>query len=222
MIFPLCFSLPKFASGFFLFPTCSRILMITFFHSLPVFNFWIGFSIFFPFLGFGNEIIHFRTNFLKSFLLTPALAFNNQTGENQPCRKIDCIHIHNVSGVTCQIHCCPKIETGFNVNYSLRDVFNNPGPNADSICFDNHSWILMGIQVMKQHNSNKHGLIYNSLHSNLFWKPPFNHACSWVVWVHKKNVWTIKVVLEFWFGHSKCHFFWSENGHFWHTRKSFP
>ena len=22
------------------------------------------------------------------------------------------------------------------------------------------------------------------------------------------------MVLEFWFGHSKCHFFWSENGHF--------
>ena len=23
------------------------------------------------------------------------------------------------------------------------------------------------------------------------------------------------MVLEFWFGHSKCHFFWSKNGHFW-------
>ena len=28
------------------------------------------------------------------------------------------------------------------------------------------------------------------------------------------NVWPIKVVLEFWFGHSKCHFLWSENSHF--------
>ena len=34
------------------------------------------------------------------------------------------------------------------------------------------------------------------------------------------NVWTIKVVLEFWFGHSKCHFFWSENGHFWQKCQS--
>ena len=93
MIFPLCFPLPKFASGFFLFPTCSQILMITFFHSLPVFNFGIGFSNFFPFPGQGNEIIHFRTNSLKSFLLTPALAFNNQTGENPPCCKIECIHM---------------------------------------------------------------------------------------------------------------------------------
>ena len=28
------------------------------------------------------------------------------------------------------------------------------------------------------------------------------------------KVWTIKVVWEFWFGHSKCHFLWCENGHF--------
>ena len=67
----------------------------------------------------------------------------------------------------------------------------------------------------------------------LFWieLSPFNHSGSWVVGVHKKNfsvidqkltfgerfsvlhflqgknVWTIKVVLEFLFGHSKCHFF---------------
>ena len=75
-----------------------------------------------------------------------------------------------------QIFVCKllKIETGFNVNYSLRDVFNNPGPNADSIGFDNHSWILMGIQVMKQHNSNKQEPIYNSLHSNLFCKPNYH------------------------------------------------
>ena len=29
------------------------------------------------------------------------------------------------------------------------------------------------------------------------------------------NVWTIKVVLEFWFGHSKCHFFGLKDWHFW-------
>ena len=29
------------------------------------------------------------------------------------------------------------------------------------------------------------------------------------------NVWTIKVVLEFWFDSSKCHFFGLKNGHFW-------
>ena len=28
------------------------------------------------------------------------------------------------------------------------------------------------------------------------------------------NVWTIKVVLEFWFCHQKCHFLLSENSHF--------
>ena len=28
------------------------------------------------------------------------------------------------------------------------------------------------------------------------------------------NVWTIKVFLEFWLGHSKCLFLWSKNGHF--------
>ena len=28
------------------------------------------------------------------------------------------------------------------------------------------------------------------------------------------NVWTIKVVLEFWFCHQKCHFLWSKNRHF--------
>ena len=27
-------------------------------------------------------------------------------------------------------------------------------------------------------------------------------------------VWTIKVVLELWFCHQKCHFLWSENSHF--------
>ena len=29
------------------------------------------------------------------------------------------------------------------------------------------------------------------------------------------NVWTIKVVLKFWFGHWKCHFFGLKDGHFW-------
>ena len=29
------------------------------------------------------------------------------------------------------------------------------------------------------------------------------------------NVWTIKVVLEFWLCHQKCHFFGLKNGHFW-------
>ena len=28
-------------------------------------------------------------------------------------------------------------------------------------------------------------------------------------------VWTIKVVMEFWFGHSKCHFFGLKDWHFW-------
>ena len=28
------------------------------------------------------------------------------------------------------------------------------------------------------------------------------------------NVWTLKVVLGFWFCHQKCHFLWSENRHF--------
>ena len=29
------------------------------------------------------------------------------------------------------------------------------------------------------------------------------------------NVWTIKVVLEFWFCHQKCHFLGLKDGHFW-------
>ena len=88
-----------------------------------------------------------------------------------------------------------KIETGFNVNYSLRDVFYNPGPNADSICFDNHSWIFMGIQVMKQHNSNKQEPIYNSLHSNLFCKP--NYHWLQISSIHLGSIFFSKTKLEY-------------------------
>ena len=41
----------------------------------------------------------------------------------------------------------------------------------------------------------------------------FTKSKSWGPYLG--NVWTIKVVLEFWFGHSKCHFFGLKDWHFW-------
>ena len=46
----------------------------------------------------------------------------------------------------------------------------------------------------------------------------FHNIIKYQLSVTEVNIARIAIavqVLEFWFGHSKCHFFWSENGHFW-------